>query len=172
VRTGAPYDAPWIDEALIVGESPISGLGLFAADSIESGRVVIRLGGRLLSTSQLEDLIVASSQYVDTLTVSEGLHLVLPPNTKVHYGNHSCDPNLWHVGPYEIAARRLIEGGEEVTIDYGTQSGAPGFSMVCSCGAESCRGVVTSDDWTHNELQALYAGHWVPALEERIGRQA
>ncbi len=36
------------------------------------------------------------------------LHLVLPPRRPNGYGNHSCDPNLWWVGPYELAARTTI----------------------------------------------------------------
>jgi SET domain-containing protein len=159
-----------VDETLVVASSRISGQGLFASERVESGRLVIRLGGHLVSTSELRDLH-RSSEYVDTLTVHEDLHLVLPSGTKVHFGNHSCDPNLWHLGPYEIVARRDIEPGDEVTIDYGTQSGAPGFSMACDCAADLCRGVVTSDDWKLAHLQAIYAGHWVPALEERIRRQ-
>ncbi len=159
-------------ESLVVGESEISGKGLFTTAPLEPGRVVIRLGGRLVSTTQLEELIGTSPEYVDTLTVSEDVHLVLPPGTDVHHGNHSCDPNLWHVGPYEIATRRAIEAGQEVTIDYGTQSGAPGFSMACTCGTDSCRGVITSEDWRVPKLQAAYAGHWVPALEERIHDQS
>jgi SET domain-containing protein len=166
-----PEVCPWVEEALVVAGSRISGAGLFASDHIEAGRVVIRLGGRLVSTSELQDLLVNSSRYVDTLTVCDDVHLVLPPGTKVHYGNHSCDPNLWHAGPYEIVARRDIEAWEEVTVDYGTQSGAPGFFMGCSCGADVCRGVVTSEDWRLLKLQTVYAGHWVPALEERIRQQ-
>lgn len=50
-------------------------------------------------------------------------HLVMPSDTTIHYGNHSCDPTLWHVGPYEIATRRTLVAGEEATIDY--QSIAP-----------------------------------------------
>ncbi len=152
--------------------SPISGRGLFAAAPIEKGRVVMRLGGRLISAAELGALLLTSSAYVDTLTIDEDVHLVLPRGTKVHYGNHSCDPNLWHSGAYEIVARRAIAVGEEVTVDYGTQAGAPGFSMVCSCAAPLCRAVVTSDDWRLPKLQDIYAGHWVPALEERIRRQA
>jgi hypothetical protein len=88
----------------------------------------------------------------------------------VHYGNHSCDPNLWHVGPYEIATRRPVRAGEELTMDYATQTGTPGFSMSCRCGAAGCRGEVTSEDWRRADLQARYAGHWVPALEARIAK--
>jgi uncharacterized protein len=166
-----PDEHPWIDETLVVAESCISGQGLFATESIESGRIVMCLGGRLVSTSELQDLLVGSTDYVDTLTVYEDRHLVLPCGTKVHYGNHSCDPNLWHAGPYDIVARRDIEAGNEVTLDYATQSGAAGFFMACSCAAAACRRAVTSEDWKLSHLQEIYAGHWVPALEERIRRQ-
>jgi hypothetical protein len=145
---------------------------MFTNQVLEPGRVVLRLGGRLVSTEELARLLQHSGRYVDTVTVVEDVHLVLPSGTTVHYGNHSCEPNLWHVGPYEIASRRGIGAGEELTMDYGTQSGAPGFSMTCRCGARQCRGVVTSEDWRRPDLRARYAGHWVPALEERIRHSA
>ena len=159
-------------ESVIVSDSAIAGRGLFTNQALEPGRVVLRLGGRLVSTAELARLLDESNRYVDTLTIFDDFHLVLPSGTTVHYGNHSCDPNLWHIGPYEIAARRWIEAGEELTIDYGTQSGAPGFSKACACRAAQCRDVVTSEDWRRPDLQARYAGHWVPALEERIRHPA
>ena len=165
-----PPSDPWVHEAVVVGDSPIAGRGLFALTTLEEGTVVIRLSGRLVGTEELRRLIGTSEHYVDTLTVFEDVHLVLPPATVVHYGNHCCDPNLWHLGPYEIAARRQVRAGEELTVDYATQSGAPGFSMRCCCAAADCRGEVTSEDWRRADLQARYAGHWVPALEERIAR--
>jgi hypothetical protein len=134
--------------------------------------VVIRLGGRLMSTSELDELLRASERYIDTLTVFEDAHLVLPSGTPVHYGNHSCDPTVWHVGPYEIATRRRVEAGEELTIDYATHTGVADFSMLCRCRADGCRGVVTGQDWRRADLQARYAGHWVPSLAARIGAPA
>jgi hypothetical protein len=169
-RDDACPQVPWVDEHLIVDYSPISGLGLFTNAPLETGRIVIRLGGRLVTTAELERIMNESTTYVDTLTVVEDTHLVLPSGTTVHYGNHSCDPNLWHVGPYDIALRRPVAAGEELTIDYATHSGASGFSMVCTCHALQCRGVVTSEDWQLPVLQARYAGHWIPALQERIRR--
>jgi uncharacterized protein len=163
---------PWVDETLVVAPSRISGQGLFASERIESGRIVIRLGGRVVSTPALRRLLATSSEYVDTLTVDEDLHLVLPSGSRAYYGNHSCEPSLWHAGPYEVVARRDIEPGDMVTIDDGTQSGASGFSMACCCFADACCRVVTSEDWKIPRLQAMYAGHWVPALEERIRRGA
>lgn len=163
----------WIDERLEVAGSPIHGLGLRFASDLPAGTVVLRLGGRLVSTSELAALLAAAdddpdASYVDTVTVHPGRHLVLPPGTPVHFGNHSCDPTLWHVGPYDVATRRPVHAGDEATIDYGTQSGAPGFTMSCRCGADACRGVVTSHDWRRPDLRARYRGHWVPALEARI----
>lgn len=171
MRNVSPRRAPWVHDAVLVRESAIAGRGLFARSALEEGTVVIRLGGRLVGNDELQRLIDTSPNYVDTLTVFEGAHLVLPAATTVHYGNHCCDPNLWHVGPYDIATRRPVRAGEELTIDYGTQTGAPGFSMPCRCDATVCRGEVTSEDWRIADLQARYADHWVPALEQRIARQ-
>jgi hypothetical protein len=172
VRDPTPPDTPWVHDAVVVRDSAIAGRGLFADDRLAEGTVVIRVGGRLVGTDELRELIDTSDVYVDTLTVFEDVHLVLPTATTVHYGNHSCDPTLWHVGPYEIATRRPIRRGEELTVDYATQTGAPGFSMSCGCGASACRGLVTSEDWRREDLRARYAGHWVPALEKRIARGA
>jgi uncharacterized protein len=168
-----PPPEGWMDERLVVGDSPIEGRGLFFTDGLPAGTVVVRLGGRLVSSAELDALVrraVADPDvpYVDTVTVYDDAHLVLPPNTPIHFGNHSCDPTLWHVGPYEVATRRDVTAGEEATIDYGTASGAEGFRMACRCDAASCRGEVTSADWRRVELQERYRDRWVPALQKRI----
>lgn len=180
VRTGhnvcVTGDVPtslWAHPNVVVKDSAIEGKGLFAAKTLPEGEIVIRLSGRMVSTTELVRLIEyanadPSHPYVDTLTIYEDRHLVLPAGSMVHFGNHSCDPNLWHVGPFEIATRRVVCEGEELTVDYGTQSGGPGFSMACYCGSPLCRGVVSSSDWRLSTLQERYQGHWVPALELRI----
>ena len=109
--------------------SGIEGRGLFATADLPAGVVILRLSGHLVSTDELAKLIEQANAdpllaYVDTLPISEDVHLVLSPGSVAHFGNHSCDPNLWHVGPYEIATRRAVANGGELAIDYGTQSGA------------------------------------------------
>jgi hypothetical protein len=163
----------WAHPSVVIGRSRIEGDGLFAIQPLARRELVLRLGGRIVSTVELEGLIAESDAdpdrpYVDTISVDDDAHLVMPAGTIAHFANHSCDPNLWHDGPYDVRARRDIAAGEELTIDYGTNSGAPGFEMRCSCGAPSCRGRVTSDDWMLSELQRRYRGHWVPALARRI----
>lgn len=172
----APAKNVWVDPRLKVEASAIEGHGLFFTEKIAAGTVVMQLGGRLVSTTQLEALIADADSdpqapFIDTITIYRDQHLVLPPRTPAHFGNHSCDPTLWHAGPYSLATIRDVIAGEEATIDYGTQSGAPGFLMMCRCGASSCRGLVTSDDWQDDELQRRYEGHWVPALQAHIDSQ-
>jgi uncharacterized protein len=168
-----PEPAPdcWLHADLEVRPSPVHGRGLFARVPIPAGAVVSRLGGRLVAPAELVRLIADPGQpYVDTIMVSETEHLVLPPRRDNGYGNHGCDPNLWWVGPYALAARRDIAAGEEVTNDYATSTGDPAFRMPCACGSPSCRHLVTGDDWRLPELRERYAGHWIPALADRIRR--
>ena len=144
VEPEPPPSEIWADDRVTVRRSPIEGEGLFAAEDVAAGTSLLRLAGRLVPSAELDGVIAAAqrggSTYVDTITIYEDAHLVLPPLSIVHFANHSCDPNLWHVGPYEIAARCDIRAGSELTIDYGTISGADGFSMTCSCGSDLCRG--------------------------------
>ena len=173
-RPSPPADV-WVDERVVFRDSTISGRGLFATEDISAGTTVLRLGGRLVDSIELDAMIAATYidphlPYVDTITVFEDEHLVMPPGTPAHFGNHSCDPTIWHVDPYELATRRDLRVGDELTLDYATSSGADGFTMACTCGSAICRGRVTSEDWRLPDLRGRYAGHWTPALQQRIDR--
>ena len=108
-----------------------------------------------------------SLPYIDTIVFAAGLHLVLPDAQPNHFGNHSCDPNLWWTDAVTLVARRHIEAGEELTNDYGTSSIGSGFRMICQCGSPLCRRVVTGGDWLRADLRSRYGKHWVPALLAR-----
>jgi hypothetical protein len=165
----------WLHPGVEVGRSPISGRGLFATVHIAAGTVVSRLGGRLVSGEHLRDLFAAAGRdprqpYINTITVDTDLHLLLPPGCPNGYGNHGCDPNLWWVGAYQLAARRAIEPGDELTNDYATSTAEPDYAMSCSCGSPLCRGVVTGGDWRRSDLRERYGEHWIPLLAGRIRR--
>ncbi len=171
--TAPPEPDCWLHRDVGVGPSAIAGRGLFATAPITAGTIVSRLGGRLVSTAALRDLLAAAARdprrpYVDCVTVDADRHLVLPPGRRSGLGNHGCDPNLWWAGPYELAARRDIAPGEELTNDYATSTGEADFVMTCSCGSGQCRSVVTGSDWRRPDLRARYGPHWVPALRVRI----
>jgi len=161
----------WLHPSVAVGPSPIQGVGLFARENLSAGTVISRLGGRLVSTDELRDLLAHASSYVDTIEVGPDLHLVLPPDMPNGKGNHSCDPNLWHAGAYTLTARRDIRPGEELTVDYATQTVAPAFHMPCRCGAPSCRLLITGNDWQLPAWRDRYQEHVVPAVAKRIAAQ-
>jgi SET domain-containing protein len=126
-------------------------MGLFASAGIPLGTTVARLGGRLVPGQELLGLLADAAldpgaAYVDTIAVADDLHLVIPPGEPIHFGNHSCDPNLWWSGPYDLVARRAIEADEELSNDYAMSTDAEDYTMVCSCGSPLCRGRVTGND--------------------------
>lgn len=173
-RSAELSDEVWVRPSVEVRRSSVAGDGLVAATQLDADVVVIRLGGRLVSTAELHHLFAAASDddYIDTVAVGIDTHIVLPPGTTAHYANHSCEPNLWSVSAYELATRRPIGPGDELTIDHGTISDDPTFRMECACGAACCRGVITGDDWRRADLQRRYAGHWSPGLQRRITSSA
>ena len=73
--------------------------------------------------------------------LEEARHLVLSPGRLNHYGNQSCDPNLWWIDAVTLASRRDIDRGEELTHDYGTSTDPPifewnvGMSHDCVAGS-------------------------------------
>jgi uncharacterized protein len=173
----APEPEPecWLHPGIEIRPSSIAQLGLFARAAIAPGAIVSRLGGRLVTSTELQEIFSKAAQrpdhrYVDSITVADDRHLVLPADQPNHYGNHSCDPNLWWADAYTLIARRPIEAGEEVTNDYATSTGEADFALACSCGSSLCRGVITGADWRLPELQARYGSHWIPALFDRIQR--
>jgi SET domain-containing protein len=89
-----------------VASSPIHGRGVFATRTIRPGT---QLG-------EWPTMKVGDALPDHTL---EGGHLVLGEFTLV---NHDDDPNcdyFFDAGTCALYARRLIEFGEELTIDYG-----------------------------------------------------
>ena len=72
--------------------------------------------------------------------------------------NHSCDPNAWIEG-LDLVARRRIEAGEEITVEYATFIAGTSEPFGCQCGASDCRGRVTAEDWQLPEIRRRYAEH-------------
>lgn len=86
-----------------------------------------------------------------------------------YFVNHACDPTVWPVDAVTIVARRDIPAGGEVTGDYATWKSDPDYVIApCRCGSPSCRHRSCGDDWRRPELQARYAGHFLPYISRRI----
>lgn len=169
----APEPDCWLHSDVEVRTSRIEGKGLFARALIPAGTAVSRMGGRLATDAELQAAFAAAAldpahPYIDTYTVDDGLHLILPPRRPNGYGNHGCDPNLWWIDGYTLAARRDVGPGDELTNDYATSTGIAEFCMDCVCGSASCRTTISGSDWQRPDLQHRYGDHWTPALLKRI----
>lgn len=162
----------WSHPELSVQDSAIDGKGLFATKPIAKGTVVAVLGGRRVNTAELTSLIDDAEVPVDTITVGDDEHLVLPtdPRPVIAHGNHSCDPNLWWIDAVTLETRHDLAPGDEVSSDYATSTGVDGYELTCGCGSPLCRGTVTGRDWQLLELQQRYGDHWIPLLRDRICR--
>jgi hypothetical protein len=165
--------ASWTHPAVQRRSSDIQGDGMFASDELSAGTVVARLRGRVVDDVTLQHLIahaVAEGGYVDTIMIDDDTNLVLAPDQLIHYVNHSCDPSLWHHDAETIATRRTVAAGEELTIDYATQTSHADFEMKCNCGTALCRSTVTGLDWADGDWQQRYGDHVVPAVKRAIQR--
>jgi hypothetical protein len=145
-----------------VRASEIEGTGLFAGRTFEEGETVMVLGGTVVDDEELARLSPHSS-----LAIGEGVNLVQADDDPAQYGNHSCDPNLWLADEVTVVTRRPVEAGEELTVDYATMTVVP-WQMECRCGAATCRGVVSGDDWRRPDLRERYAGRFSPFINARI----
>ncbi len=162
--------ASWLHPATEKRHSPIAGRGLFAVAEIGSGEIVAVKGGRIMTTAELAPILhwvaPAEIQIEDDLWIAPASEDDVEANLLCL--NHSCDPNVGVRGQVTFVAMRDIPAGDELTIDYAMIDGDPAERMPCRCGAATCRGEITGDDWRRPELQARYAGHFSRYLAERI----
>ena len=115
----------------VLRQSPIHGVGLFAASSIEAGSRIIEYKGRRLSKAAFSPDLGRGSPdglpptgggpvYLFELDSSTILDGNIPGNP-ARFINHSCDENCEAIlldGRIWIYARRDIAAGEELTFDY------------------------------------------------------
>jgi D-alanine-D-alanine ligase len=82
--------------------------------------------------------------------------------------NHACDPSAWVAG-LDVAARRPLAAGDEITVDYATIYNERMPAFECACGAADCRSVVRGDDY-RRDFVGRYGRHvtdWVRRARER-----
>ena len=121
-------------DKVVVRASPIHGRGVFASRRIEPGEVIIDGCRDVLSEETVKALPPDERIY---LSVIDGRTILMQPPAR--FVNHSCNPNARGADDCDVAIR-VIEPGEEVTVDYAAE--VPGMAMRCNCKAPNCRGFV------------------------------
>jgi hypothetical protein len=164
----------WADPRIDVRTSAIEGTGGFARELIKAGEVVVILGGTVFTEAEFIDFAASATNY-DAIQIGEDLHLVdMSPDSRSTNGslNHSCDSNLWMRDEVTLVAKRDIQAGEEVTVDYALFTALPDWTLdyPCACGSSHCRQTITGNDWQLPEVQAHYKNHFSPFINERISK--
>lgn len=164
-----PAKLSYISPKAAVKESPIHGLGLFSVQAIEAGEVVCIKGGYIYDREMLKqvsarlgpaEIQIASDLFIGPLYETEREGSMI-------FSNHSCEPNLGVRGQIIFVAMRAIEVGEELTHDW-AMTDDDDYEIECRCGAESCRKIITGQDWRKAELQEKYQGYISWYLMEKI----
>jgi len=161
--------ASWISPNARKGErSAIAGRGLFAHHPIAAGEIVAVKGGHIVDTATVQSLPEKLRE--SEIQIAEGLHLTALDDEEFEpvmlFLNHSCEPNVGFAGNVVFVAMRDVAAGEELTTDYALFD-VPAESMACTCGTETCRGVITGDDWRDPVLREKYAGWFCRYLSDR-----
>ncbi len=163
----------WINPNLQGGKSKIHGDGVFANDKILQGEKLMEFGGDLISKGEA---FSGNYRSRSIWLVSPDSYLALPKmDTEQSLDenlNHSCDANTWLTDEVTLVARRVIEAGEEITLDQGTWNfeykDYTDNQESCSCGAKDCRKVLTENDWKIQSVQEKYKGHFHPLIQKMI----
>jgi SET domain-containing protein len=89
-----------------------------------------------------------------------------------YFINHSCDPNGWLISDSDVAAKRDIKAGEQITIDYATfiiHEFESSRIDQCLCGSTNCRGSFKNTDWWR--LRNTYKGHFISWIQNKINKR-
>lgn len=119
-----------------VRKSTINGNGVFAAQVIPAGTVVLQWDlTDVIMKSQVIMLPLEEQKYIHPIDDNRVARIKSPER----FVNHSCNNNT-QVEDYCDVAIRDIMPGEEITSDY--SSDGSGSKFACSCGAVNCRGQI------------------------------
>ena len=125
-------------EKLEVCEIDSVGLGVRALSNFSKGTVLDRFTGEISRTLRQH-----------SLQVGEDLHI--SGTRYVGYLTHGCDPNAWlDMNEFKLIARRRINAGELLTIDYAATEDRLFAQFACVCGAGNCRRWITGRKETIN----------------------
>ncbi len=169
VLQGGPHS--YLTPKARLGSSRLGGKGLIAVAPIPRHELVAIWGNRVMTTAQLWALPAHLRDYPVQIWYDMFIGPMRDEEIEpVDYMNHSCEPNCGVRGSVVIVARRDIAPGEELTFDYGTTD-TDRWVLECACGAPTCRGRMTGQDWRDAAFQARHAGYLSLYIEELIAHE-
>lgn len=146
---------------VMVTESEIHGLGVFATRDFAEGEVILSIDDSRVVDDDHPLRLGEQSHHCDYLA---GGKVVLMQSPERHI-NSCCDPNTYVKtinGVRHVVARRTISSGEELTYDYIIDCHG-GVVWQCGCGSSRCRGTIVSSFF---ELPVELQLEYLPLLNE------
>ncbi|MFA7244677.1 MAG: SET domain-containing protein-lysine N-methyltransferase [Candidatus Magasanikbacteria bacterium] len=158
----------FINPKIEIKNSEISSKGMFAKEKIFKDEIVIKWGGEFFTTEEIKN---KDKKYFLIIQIDEDLWSIEKRGEyeEDYFINHSCDSNVWMIDGRTFVARRNIEKGEEITVDYCLfESEDYVAKWECHCGVFDCRKKITGRDCLLPEIQLRYKGHFSPIVQKRI----
>ncbi|HLY18639.1 MAG TPA: SET domain-containing protein-lysine N-methyltransferase [Bryobacteraceae bacterium] len=127
---------------LLLGRSGIHGWGVYAREIIPARRKVIEYTGERISRRESRRRGRGDRTYLFTLDSYWTLDGAVG-GSGAELINHSCDPNLdsrVFKGHILYISNRVIQAGEELTVDYRFSNKVD--AVPCRCGSRACRGTI------------------------------
>ncbi len=143
------------------------GRASVVVEPIRAGEVVAAFGGECMQRATFD--MLDADRMRRSIQIGDDLFLAgAAQPDPADFINHSCQPTCGMSGDVTLVALRDLAPGDEITYDYAMSDGSDYDEFECHCGAASCRGKVTGNDWMLPELQLRYRGHFSGYLARRI----
>ena len=133
-----------------IKKSNIDNKGLYAAQDIKAGAIIIYYKGKLITKKETERNPKYDNEkaiYLFNINSRYDMDGDFEYNT-ARLINHSCNPNCEVAGKglkLWIFALRAIKKGEELSYDYGFGYDENYKDFVCKCGAKNCCGYIVRE---------------------------
>ena len=129
---------------LILRDSGIHGVGVYAGEPIPAKRKVIEYTGERISRRETKRRSEIQNKQIYLFTLDNYWTLDgTVGGSGAEYINHCCDPNIVaeiRRGHILYMSKRAIRKGEELTVDYHFAKNID--KIPCKCGAKKCRGTL------------------------------
>ncbi len=132
---------------LIIRESKIHAMGVFAKQKITSNTKIVEYVGRLISKEESKQLCSSGNNFIFELDGKTDIDGNVDWNI-ARFINHSCEPNCEAQiidGHIWIVAIRDVEPGEELTFNYG-YSIENYHDYPCKCRSNKCIGFMVAEE--------------------------
>jgi hypothetical protein len=128
------------------------GQGLFAKKDMEPGIVICSIPFNVIL--DFEASVQLEERESHALQIDDDRYILCEP--PFLYSNHSCEPNCGINSNYEMFTLTSVKKGHELLWDYSTSMLERHWTMPCSCGSVSCRGLIQDFDLLPAFLQKKY----------------